>query len=558
MSSFRNRLYQLLIEPSPKIQDVSLRIKSQLLSSFLLILIFVFAGVDTTYLLTVKNYQPPWYGYIFLIVSYLLNRSGRYSVSAFLVSAMFPIVIVLNIASGESTSPVVTLYYLVSGLILAAILLTHWGVLVLAVAGVAIALFAPTLVPNQLNGFQSVIGPFSTILISMALLLVYMRSRDQIEKERSAALQAAEKKYRDIFEQSVDGIFQSTPQGRYLSVNPSMARIYGFSSPKEMLTHVTDIQTQIYLNPIDRERFTQLLELNSEISGFEAQHRKKDDSLIWVSTTARTVSDAQGIILYYEGSVEDITRRKEVESERENLLKTLEIKNAELEQYTYTVSHDLKAPIITIKGFLGFLIEDAKTGNIKRLEADIIRISQAAEKMQRLLNDLLELSRIGRLVNPPTEIDFHELLNTAKETVFGSLQKNNITVISKGVFPKVYGDRERLLEVLQNLLDNAAKFTGEQPHPTIEVGCDEVLNNGFITFFVRDNGIGIDSQFHERIFGLFNRLNPEVEGTGVGLSLVKRIVEFHGGKVWVKSEAGQGATFYFTLPQPSPSQSSST
>lgn len=548
MSSLRNKLYQLLIEPHSAIQDVSLRIKSRLLSSFLLILIFVFSGVDTIYLLTVPDYQPPWYGYIFLITSYLLNRSGRYSASAFLVSAMFPIVIFLNIASGEAAVPVISLYYLVSGLILAAILLTNWGVITLATISIAVILISPSLAPNQLNGFQSVIGPFSTILISTALLLVYMHTRDQIEKERSAALQTAEKKYRDIFEQSVDGIFQSIPQGRYLSVNPSMARMYGYSSPDEMVTHITNVQTQIYLNSIDRERFIQLIKLNGEVFGFEAQHCKKDGSLIWISTTARAVYDGQGNTLYYEGSVEDITRRKEIESERESLLKTLEAKNAELEQYTYTVSHDLKAPIITIKGFLGFLMEDAKTGNMKRLEADIARISQAAEKMQRLLSDLLELSRIGRLVNPPTEIDFQEILNTAKETVFGSLQKNNIRVISEKSLPKIYGDRERLLEVLQNLLDNAAKFMGNQPQPTIEVGCNQNVENGFVTIFVRDNGIGIEPQYQERIFGLFNRLNPNVDGTGIGLSLVKRIIEFHGGKVWVKSEAGQGATFYFTLP----------
>jgi PAS domain S-box-containing protein len=555
MPKFLNRLHQIFIEPPTTIQDVSLRIKSRLLNSFLLILIFIFAGVDTTYLLTVAGYQPPWYGYIFLITSYLLNKSGRYTISAFLVSAMFPIVIFANIASGEARVPVITLYYLVSGVILAAILLTNWGVLVLAVIDAAIVLTAPRFVSTQLNGFQSVIGPFSTIIISAALLLIYTRSRDQIEKERSAALQIAEKKYRDIFEKSVDGIFQSAPAGRYLNVNPSMARIYGFLSPEEMTAQVTNIQTQIYVNPADCENFVQALEAGNEVFGFEARHYKKDGWLIWVSSTARTVKDAQGKVLYYEGSVEDITRRKEIETERESLLKTLEAKNAELEQYTYTVSHDLKAPIITIKGFLGLLIDDAKTGNIKRLEADISRISQAAEKMQNLLNDLLELSRIGRLVNPPVELDFQELLNLAIESLFGRLQNSNITIKADDSFPKVYGDRERLLEVLQNLLDNAAKFIGKSAQPAIEIGCDDVIQNGLITFFVRDNGIGIDPQFHERIFGLFNRLNPDVEGTGVGLSLVKRIVEFHGGKVWVKSEAGQGATFYFTLPQPPAMQS---
>jgi two-component system, LuxR family, sensor kinase FixL len=118
----------------------------------------------------------------------------------------------------------------------------------------------------------------------------------------------------------------------------------------------------------------------------------------------------------------------------------------------------------------------------------------------------------------------------------------------KHPLPGVTGDRQRLFEVFQNLADNAAKFMGSQPEPQIEIGQAGAAFNGFVTLYVRDNGIGIAPQFHERIFGLFNRLDPGVEGTGVGLALVKRIVEFHGGQIWIESELGQGATFFFTLP----------
>lgn len=118
--------------------------------------------------------------------------------------------------------------------------------------------------------------------------------------------------------------------------------------------------------------------------------------------------------------------------------------------------------------------------------------------------------------------------------------------------PDVYGDRQRLLEVVQNLLDNAAKFMGDQPRPCVEIGRHSEADDGFVTFFVRDNGIGIVPEFHERIFGLFNRLNPKIEGTGIGLALVQRIVEYHGGRIWVQSEVGEGTTFYFTLPNIKP------
>jgi len=166
-----------------------------------------------------------------------------------------------------------------------------------------------------------------------------------------------------------------------------------------------------------------------------------------------------------------------------------------------------------------------------------------------LLNDLLELSRIGRLMNDPEPIGVHELVVESEKILQGRLQNHNIQISILGGPSLVYGDRQRLLEVMQNLMDNAAKFMGEQRHPLIEIGQSDRSNNGFVTLFVRDNGIGIASQFHERIFGLFNRLDPTIEGTGVGLALVKRIIEFHGGKIWVESAVGQGAAFFFTLPK---------
>jgi len=275
----------------------------------------------------------------------------------------------------------------------------------------------------------------------------------------------------------------------------------------------------------------------------------KDSTIRWVKSYAHPVWDEEkNRLVGIYGAVQDITDRKRVEHEREELIRDLEAKNQELEQFTYTVSHDLKAPIITIKGFLGFLGADALAGDTKRLEADIQRINDATDKMNELLTDLLELSRIGRKMNAPEMILFDSLVNEVIETTNGRLQAGRVDVIVKGPFSNVYGDRGRLLEVVQNLVDNAAKFMGDQPSPQVEIGQDDRVEDGYATFFVRDNGIGIAPEFHERIFGLFNRLNPKIEGTGIGLALVKRIIEFHGGRVWIQSAAGSGATFYFTLP----------
>jgi len=232
---------------------------------------------------------------------------------------------------------------------------------------------------------------------------------------------------------------------------------------------------------------------------------------------------------------------------RKDLILELESKNAELERFTYTVSHDLKSPLFTIRGFLGYLEKDAISGNHERMKSDMKRISDATDKMMRLLNELLELSRVGRVSNESTIISFDELAREAVELVHGRIVDAGITVNIHPNLPSVYGDRQRLLEVVQNLVDNATKFMGNEKEPRIEIG-QEGEEDGKPIFFVRDNGIGISPEHYDRVFGLFNKLDIQTDGTGIGLALVKRIVEVHAGRIWVQSEAGKGSTFYFSLP----------
>jgi PAS domain S-box-containing protein len=253
------------------------------------------------------------------------------------------------------------------------------------------------------------------------------------------------------------------------------------------------------------------------------------------------------IVSYLADVTWELTERKQAEQEREELIKKLEAQNAELERFTYTVSHDLKSPLVTIQGFLGYLEEDMATGNLERFKQDTQRIASAVDSMNNLLKDLLELSRIGRLMNPPEDVPFSEIAQEVLEILHGQLEAHGVAVTLEPNLPTVYGDRQRLKEVLQNLISNAAKFMGDQPDPHIEIG-QEGEENGKPVFFVRDNGIGIEPEFHDRIFSLFERLNPETEGTGIGLALVKRIVEYHGGRIWVESEAEEGSIFYFSLP----------
>jgi signal transduction histidine kinase len=237
-------------------------------------------------------------------------------------------------------------------------------------------------------------------------------------------------------------------------------------------------------------------------------------------------------------------------NDRVNLIKELESKNAELEQFAYTVSHDLKSPLVTMRGYLGYLTEDARRGDFERFNQDLNRVVAATDTMQALLNDLLKLSKVGRTVDTAEDVDVGEVTANVLELVYSSYGQRQVQIIVDDHLPIVRVNRTRMVEVVQNLLVNAMKFLGEQPSPQIEIGfggIDETTQQPII--FVRDNGIGIEPRYHSQIFGLFNRLNPEMDGTGVGLTLVKRIVEMYGGRIWVQSEgAKRGTTFYFTLP----------
>jgi light-regulated signal transduction histidine kinase (bacteriophytochrome) len=229
------------------------------------------------------------------------------------------------------------------------------------------------------------------------------------------------------------------------------------------------------------------------------------------------------------------------------LIRELEERNTELEQFAYTLSHELKSPLITIKGFLGLLRTDVLSKNTTRLETDIQRIGDGAGKMQRLINELLELMSIGRVVNPSEEISLCTLFDEAVGLAHEQITKQGIAVHIADDLPLVYADHKRLLEALQNLIENSVSYMGSQPQPQIEIGKRQSGTETII--YVKDNGIGIEPRFHTKIFGIFEKLSADSEGTGIGLALVKRIIEVHGGRIWVESEGlGKGSAFCFTLP----------
>ena len=254
-----------------------------------------------------------------------------------------------------------------------------------------------------------------------------------------------------------------------------------------------------------------------------------------------------------EGLANEIAERKQIEARREALLHELEAKNSEMERFSYVVSHDLKSPLITIKSFLGMVENDAAAGRLDRLKSDLQRIAKAADKMGAMLEDLLKLSCVGRLQNPFALVPMHLLATEAVELLGGRILARGAQVeLEPGLAAvSVWVDRPRLVEVLQNLVENAVKYMGDQAQPRIVIGT--ALGADGPRFYVRDNGMGIEPAHQSKVFGLFDKLDPKSEGTGIGLALVKRSIETHGGRIWVESEgAGCGATFWFTLAAPPP------
>lgn len=364
------------------------------------------------------------------------------------------------------------------------------------------------------------------------------------QKEAEALLKETLLRQTAILDNIPDMAWLKDVNSRYIAVNEQFSKTCGYRA--EYIVGKTDFDiwekefAENYrrddLKVMQSGRRRQIEELQHDNTGRE----------YWVETIKTPIRNARGDIIGTTGIAREITERKRAEIEREKLIAELEAKNAELERFTYTVSHDLKSPLVTITGFLSYLEKDARAGNFDKFKKDLERIQQAAEKMQTLLKDLLELSRIGRIMNEPVETGFGDIVREALAAVEGQIEMQNIRIEFTDEGHTIRGDHTRLIEVMQNLIDNAAKFMGSQPDPRIRIGAVMDEDNR-PTFYVQDNGIGIEPQFSKRIFGLFNKLDTNSPGSGIGLTLVKRIIEVHGGKIWVESKPGEGSTFYFTF-----------
>jgi len=304
------------------------------------------------------------------------------------------------------------------------------------------------------------------------------------------------------------------------------------------------------VHPSDLERVASEVDQYSQEgrNEFVQEYRiiTKSGEVRWLDDRTWIRRDARGVITHYQGIVLDITERKQAAEDRTRLLKELESKNRELEQFTYTVSHDLRSPLVTIQGFTAMLQADIEASKREKAKTDLQHISKAASKMDELLSETLRLSRIGRITNPPEDVPFGEIVNDALEQVAEQIRSSSVDISMATGSPTVHVDRMRIVEALVNLMVNSINYRGDQPQPKIEIGSRREDNE--TVFFVKDNGMGIDESQHEKVFDLFYKVDKKSPGSGAGLAIVKRIIEVHGGRIWIESELGKGCTVCFTLP----------
>jgi PAS domain S-box-containing protein len=368
---------------------------------------------------------------------------------------------------------------------------------------------------------------------------------DQIRLQAQEALQESEVRYRLLFTQAAVGIKRLDVEGRMLEVNDKLCDILGYSRPELLLlslanvTHPDDLAgEQVQLEKL----------LAGQIDNYSIEKRclRKDGSVIWVKVTSSLPSVSDPSDKWWISVVEDITHRKQAEDALNLITAELARSNKDLEQFAYIASHDLQEPLRAVAGFMGIL----KKKYHDKLDDDareyINHAVEGAERMQALINGLLAYSRVGTRGGDLKPMS----MQTAFDVAINNLQVaigESKAVITHDELPDITADAAQMTQLLQNLIANAIKFCGKDV-PEIHLMARH--EDQHWVFGVRDNGIGIETQYFERIFMIFQRLHTrnQYPGTGIGLALCKKIVERHAGRIWVASEPGCGSTFYFTIP----------
>ncbi|MCK5384415.1 MAG: PAS domain-containing sensor histidine kinase [Alphaproteobacteria bacterium] len=377
-----------------------------------------------------------------------------------------------------------------------------------------------------------------------------------VEERRRAerALAEAEKKYRTIVENAAGGLYQLTPEGMYLSANPAMARILGYSSPEEMLRMVKNAGGMVYPDKEVRKSFIETLIAQEQIFGYESQVLRQDDQKIWVRENVRIVKDEQQNVMYFEGSMEDITERKEADIALMEAKIQSDMASRAKSEFIANMSHELRTPLNAIIGFSDILQREVM-GPIgqeayKEYATDI---NKSGRGLLKIINEILDISKIetGKRDLNESEFVFEEAVRSAIELLDSRLKEKNITLMNHCKnLPRIIGEELSVKQVISNVYSNAIKYTPSGGRITLFTNFD---TDGTFRFSITDTGIGMNSEEIKKALSPFgqidNALDRSSSGVGLGLSLSKAIMDVHDGSMEVLSEKSIGTTVTIIFPQ---------
>jgi PAS domain S-box-containing protein len=365
-------------------------------------------------------------------------------------------------------------------------------------------------------------------------------------------LEELKERYRDLYQNAPAMYFSLDSRARVLECNNTLLRTLGYHR-EELIGFPYETLLPAWRRPQFAPRFAEFLRTGSV--ELEGQWVKKNGEVINVWVSASAVRGNDGAILHSRSVAQDITERHrlsaELQEKNDRLARTneeLSRKNKEMDEFTYVVSHDLQEPLRTLIAFSDFLVRDYGD----RLDANgqeyVRYLVDASRRMRLLIQGLLNLSRAGRVTGEFGPVNLDEVLSVVQADLAELIRTKKAEVRVLGPLPTIWGDRDRIGQLIANLVTNGLKYN-RADEPWVEVGAKDDASSPFVTLSIRDNGIGIDPQFHSKIFQLFRRLHTreEYEGTGAGLAICNKIVQAHGGRIWVESEPNQGATFYLNL-----------
>jgi len=372
-------------------------------------------------------------------------------------------------------------------------------------------------------------------------VLVSSTIRDVTDRKRAEELRA---QLAAIVDSSDDAIIGKSLDGIIRSWNRGAERVFGYAAEDVVGKHIS-----LLLPPgrqAEEPAIVERLKNGERVESFETLRRRKDGQDIHASVTISPIHDSRGNVIGASKVARDITDRKRAEEALARAKDATETANRELEAFSYSVAHDLRAPLRGIDGFSHVLLEDYS----EKLDAEgrryLGRVRESAQHMAQLIDSLLSLARVNQGDVRREWVDLSELARATAERLRASQPERDVEfLITKGLTGT--GDSRLLGVVLENLLANAWKFSRNTLKACIEFGCSR--ESGQSVFFVRDNGAGFDMAFASKLFGVFQRLHVsnEFEGTGIGLATVERIIRRHGGRIWAEAKVAEGATFYFTL-----------